>query len=752
MSKYEFEQELLRHIENRGWTQAELARRMQKSPSTVSKWLEGINKIKYEDLYKLCKLLELSEKDTATLFQYAGYNHISPVVPTNVETIANHLVEHKSYDATLYIHSTPTKKPEKLFGHQRLFAYLCTQLEQGKHILLTGFGGTGKTALAATITSHWIEESQKSVLWLGGDSEDIDLLFEAVAVTFNKHNELAAKKGNARVEFVRSVLANEKVTLVVLDNLSYVALLSQVRAAIPQGTPLLVTSRYDAANMDECIQMSALEPMEAIDLLAHHADNSHIPAAHYQAHANTELLCQRLAFHPLGIVIAGAWLKHNRRPISDLLKYIEAGVLSSLTVEIPLGAGYPGRDTVLALLERTYHQLSNIAKRVFRAFGVLPEAQATKELLGIFVNEPLLQVEIALDELVSWNFATRDGSNFYSLHEIVHHYGIYLQTRSGQRDRLDKGMQTFVTRYAKNHKVLAKNLSNIIRTAEMLDDVERVQLIRPLLLMGFGYAINYRLELLALLNDILIFLDGQLQVGSLSSAGKEELFYYMSRRGHLYFRQQHFAQAHAQYHAALSLAPDLEGQVKLNALIAKSLAFDHQTEESQRFFDEAQRLAGTDESLRSIVLEEQIDSILFQNDYVNGYSRALEMVKVNRRVFLKEPDAINQERLLRSLVFLGIAGEKIQDYSDFSELRTVVLVRDLRGMNTRSTTTLQELLMRMLPSRGGGYRFPTRRGGRWELVDDSPLDPRIFREIEKSREREEGYQIRHKYQDEFGNI
>ena len=641
MDKFKFEQKMRAHLKASRYSQAALARSLHVDRSTVNKWIHGENQVPHEILYEISNLFGLGEEDSAELFHLLGYQRNAPVATISTTQ--------KSYDAALYTRTLPPKKPDKLFGRRELFLYTRAQLEQGKHILLTGFGGTGKTALSATIAAGWIEENKGSVLWLGGDSENIDLLFEAIMSPFDAQDQLALKKGEAKIAAVQSVLAEAKVALVVLDNLSQVTILAQVRLAIPQGVPLLVTSRYDAANMDQCIKVTDLEPADGIALLAHHAQNARLSLAVYQEDSDSARLCERLAYHPLGIVIAGTWLKQNRRQSRDLLRHLDESNLTPLTIEMPPGARHPGHETVQAVLEQTFRQFNPQARLLFRAFGALPEPYATSELLACFVEENLLSVEISLDEVVSWNFADRDGSNFYSLHEIIHRYSMHLRARRPEPDRLAEVMQSYVNRYAQNFDNLAMNLSNIIRTAEGVDNPRLIELLRPLLLQGFCDVRGYRLELLALIDRMLAYLNGQV------AAGQRDLHFFLSKRGNAHFNQREYAQAVVLYQAALPLAPDLERQVKLTALVAKSLAFDGQNEASHQHFTQAHALASDDDWLLSYVLEQQIHATGNQEDHITARKAAAQQVAINRRFMQTQPGHASQERLLRSLINLGTA-------------------------------------------------------------------------------------------------
>ncbi|MBA3873171.1 MAG: DUF4062 domain-containing protein, partial [Anaerolineae bacterium] len=62
-------------------------------------------------------------------------------------------------------------RPERLVGRESLVTETHALLDKGKRVLLQGFGGMGKTALAAAIAAERIEAGKGAVLWLRAGSE-----------------------------------------------------------------------------------------------------------------------------------------------------------------------------------------------------------------------------------------------------------------------------------------------------------------------------------------------------------------------------------------------------------------------------------------------------------------------------------------------------------------------------------------------------------------------------------------------------
>jgi DNA-binding SARP family transcriptional activator len=71
--------------------------------------------------------------------------------------------------------------PQILFGREQLLQEISDFLQQGERVLAQGFGGMGKTALAATIARLFLKEQQRPVLWLQVGADNPEVILEALA-------------------------------------------------------------------------------------------------------------------------------------------------------------------------------------------------------------------------------------------------------------------------------------------------------------------------------------------------------------------------------------------------------------------------------------------------------------------------------------------------------------------------------------------------------------------------------------------
>src|SRR5262249_17479747 len=70
------------------------------------------------------------------------------------------------------------RRPRKFIGRDALKAEAVYKLENDGLLLLQGFGGAGKTALAAEVMAERMARGQTPALWLEAGSSDIEVLTE----------------------------------------------------------------------------------------------------------------------------------------------------------------------------------------------------------------------------------------------------------------------------------------------------------------------------------------------------------------------------------------------------------------------------------------------------------------------------------------------------------------------------------------------------------------------------------------------
>jgi tetratricopeptide (TPR) repeat protein len=295
------------------------------------------------------------------------------------------------------------EQPRKLIGRDDLLAQVHAALDRGEHVLLQGFGGMGKTALAATVAVERIENGKGPSLWLKAGNAEADSLFEALARPFNAQQTVASATGEAKIVLMRDMLAEKGLKLLVLDDAWNGEVLNTIMRAVPRSLPVLVTSRHRYP-IDNVVEVEELTPDAALKLLEFYAYQTYV-GTRFFASAND--LCHKLGYHAYALEIAGKTLYVDNITPADLLKRIE---------DAPHDMAMPGelaaarRQSIGDLIEVSLNavkEMNEVACNVFLAFGAFFAPSATPELLALFfrgtpeISDEMLEVarERVPDEL-----------------------------------------------------------------------------------------------------------------------------------------------------------------------------------------------------------------------------------------------------------------------------------------------------------------------------------------------------------------
>ena len=129
---------------------------------------------------------------------------------------------------------------ELFVGRETFLEDALNSLHIEQSLLLQGFGGVGKTALATIITMKLLENLKKA-LWLEVGDASPEVLFDLVAKRLNVQKEW--HQAENKTAFIRKQLIKQQIDLVVLDDVWNAYTLSKLKEALPKRTKLLVTSR-----------------------------------------------------------------------------------------------------------------------------------------------------------------------------------------------------------------------------------------------------------------------------------------------------------------------------------------------------------------------------------------------------------------------------------------------------------------------------------------------------------------------------
>ncbi|MDI1464105.1 tetratricopeptide repeat protein [Catellatospora sp. KI3] len=535
-------------------------------------------------------------------------------------------------------------RPRLLVGRADLIEAVGGRLDAGARLLLHGLGGSGKTALAATIADRRIEAGKGPYLWVRVGTTGADLVLDAMArclATVTGRRWTGTSAGDGRLLAVAGAITASGATLCVLDDAWEAGTLHTVLQAVPDHVGVLVTSRFRIGVADQ-VAVDGLDPVAAAGLLAHHAQQDS-----YTARPDSYELCAYLAYQPYLIEIAGHRLRQYALTPAELRRQLE----TPTEIEMPAGFAAPGRENGRRLLDTTYEALPPDARAVLGAVGGLFSGVVTPGLvercLGFGANRTLA----ALNALVDASFAKRAaGTAAYAFHDLT--VGYARVVLHGDRDpgAAITAVRAFVEAYRAEHQVIALDLDNVIAAAERAQSaaVEDFLAIVTTLAEG-GYLDTYgHLALLNLVDAAIARLWERHDV--------RRLHLLLSKRGNACYNQREFAQAVHYYQQALALAPTPARRAVLLSVIGKSYAESGQRAESDEAFAQAYAIAAAqdDEAARVRVLEAHTVAAFRQRDYDRVRELAERGVALSRQSGNRASEAYFLNNLGTAHFHLGV--------------------------------------------------------------------------------------------------
>lgn len=317
-----------------------------------------------------------------------------------------------------------TRRPRKFVGRSDLIQQLESLIKINEHILLQGFGGMGKTALAAELAGRCIENGLGSCLWLQVGDQSTNSIFEALAKPFNAHQEMAQLDEEHKVQLLGNLLRGHKIKLVVLDDVWNDQALFQVTPAIPRNAALIATSRTRYA-ISQIIEIRELTRPESLQLLSIHANKD------LNRDDAADKICQKLGDNAFAIRLAGSTLLTNQLTTSALLNYLEETPIPLL--EAPHQSSESQQENIASILKISLNKLQMIepigktAYQTFLSFGAFLAPNASAELIALYLQEDRLTIERALAELKYRGLVeeipkTESSINYFSVHDLAYSY------------------------------------------------------------------------------------------------------------------------------------------------------------------------------------------------------------------------------------------------------------------------------------------------------------------------------------------
>jgi tetratricopeptide (TPR) repeat protein len=203
-------------------------------------------------------------------------------------------------------------------------------------VVIRAMGGQGKTQIALEYCRLW--RNVYDIFWIDATSESTLKAHLALLSYVLDPSTSPALETEARVSNVRRALADrESPWLMVFDNYDDAQSYS-IRKWIPENKlgRVIVTSRHkdseSLADKGNRIELQGLNDTEAIQLLLLESEKTHSNTLSLREHATA--IVHRLAYHPLAIAQAGAYIRTRDLELNDFMNHYnkrQAVILKSTT-------------------------------------------------------------------------------------------------------------------------------------------------------------------------------------------------------------------------------------------------------------------------------------------------------------------------------------------------------------------------------------------------------------------------------------
>ena len=516
------------------------------------------------------------------------------------------------------------EKPRRLIGRGILIGNIHSLLDDTERVLLHGMGGVGKTSIAATVAAERIAAGKGDVIWLEAGSADENMLFEALARTFDQQQEIARKSTGERIETIRKLLLDRR-ALLVLDNVWNDHALFQMMKAVPPTMPVLMTSRHAMLIDADVLEIRELDGENALELLSYHARRD------YTDDVDARALCNQLGNHPFALEIAGKRIKIQSQMTPA--QFMESIAESPHDLSLPQDFADPGRAGVRNLLDDSVNELKAEERAVFRAMGAMFVPAATFELLALCVEQSEKEIVKVLNDLQRRGLARlvpQTGSipTHYRLHDLTYSYarGMFAQ-ENGDRAALVAAVQQLVAQRPEDYDLLEFEQHNILaaaRTAHRFDDNGAlIDIIKVLAVDGEYFAARGHTETSL-----------ELLIAAIDAAKAKErhevAHYLLTKLGNAYRDfYKDFDNALKAYQEALELAPNANRKAIILTMIGSN-RFMQGTDDAENYYSQAEQIArdNDDTSALLVVLQHRGNYAMKKQDFELGWRLSDEAVKI----------------------------------------------------------------------------------------------------------------------------
>jgi tetratricopeptide (TPR) repeat protein len=380
--------------------------------------------------------------------------------------------------------------PFLFVGRNRQVEIIYTKLHTHHRVLISHFGGTGKTSVAAKVAEYYLQHHEdRSVVWLHAGVGTLEEIHQTLVQLLDPNR----KKGDTLLKLLRDA----QVGLLVLDDV-WLDNLSEL--VLPFEIKLLVTSRRHLSfENQQPMKLDDLSDPDALELLVSSMSDS--TDVDLQAAMG---LCKQLGKHPLALRIAGASMSRGGRTPDEIAANLQAYVINNekgaertLDALIKQSFEAPGIHTQKDDLEQVFFSLGSLF------FSTIPEDLLFDTLLHFDQN-----TISCLETLVELCLISRDKRrSFYSMHDLVYASAAL----NAPREVRERGLNAFVEycdTHILNYDAIYQTTSNLLgfihahtTDPELVTSHALLELLQPLTEHGYFDARGYKAEIIGALKQ-----------------------------------------------------------------------------------------------------------------------------------------------------------------------------------------------------------------------------------------------------------
>ncbi len=301
----------------RGWSQQEMAEKMEVSVVTINRWERGTTKPSPYFRLKLCALFGKSAIELGLELDEAP-------LTTNVPDSTPPQTSEQSSSSIIPKPSLPFHRNALFTGRETILTRISTLFrEKGVHIVaLTGLGGIGKTQTAIEY-AYRFRQNYDTIVWLQAE-DSTALITDCARILRQLHLLRDEQQQEQSIEIMQHWLARQRNLLLILDNIENGQLLQQLLPAFLTGHVLLTTRTQVTGTLAQQVDLQQMTQDESTLLLLRRAKliapDASIHNVSQQMRAIASELSSLLDGLPLALDQAGAYIEETGCSLHDYLE------------------------------------------------------------------------------------------------------------------------------------------------------------------------------------------------------------------------------------------------------------------------------------------------------------------------------------------------------------------------------------------------------------------------------------------------